>query len=345
MSLLSQLFQFPTISTTVSLPSIYTLPVNELAFVETDIKTIYSKILTDTLERTSGLKDEQIQVLWDNCLQSETNKGLVSLLADAMATKKDLFLIYSKELGTLRLADTAEQDRIKASYASGKPVDGELFVSFKNHTKSDLIRFYSIIEYCMTAGLYKQSNVAQSLQFKMKNLRGSVSVNDKEEVKNQVKTMAESLGKGKDIYMDAEDEITTSAPPIEPINEGLALVQGKKCFYLGMPLSYVNGEITKGISDTGEGDSKAVERGLKAYYYSIIKPVIEAMFGIKTTFNTQDFRMITAANEVLKTFELVGEEYISAENKLAIINKLFGVESELGEETPAPEPRFTPRGV
>lgn len=333
MSLLSELFTFPTISTTVSLPSIYKLPVEQLAFVDTDIRTIYSKILTDVLERTSGITDDQQKVLWDNCLQSETNKGLVSLLADAMAGKKDLFLIYSAKLGTLRQADQSEQSRIKEAYGKGQAVDGELFVSFKNFTKSDLIRFYSIIEYCIVSGLYKQANVAQALQFKMKNLRGAVAVNDKEEVKKQVQSMAEALGKGNDIYMDAEDEIANSSPSIDPIKEGISLVQGKKCFYLGMPMSYVNGEITKAMADTGEGDSKAVERGLKAYYYSIVKPVIEAMFGIKTSFNSQDFRMITAANEVLKTFELVGEEYISNENKLLIVNKLFGVTSELGKQT------------
>jgi hypothetical protein len=338
MALFSELFSFPTISTTVSLPSIYRLPVDQLSFVDTDIRTIYSKILTDVLERTSGIKEDQMPVLWDNCLQSQTNKGLVSLLADAMAGKKDLFLIYKPDLGTLREATSDEQNRIKDAYSKGQAVEGELFVSFKNYTKSELIRFYSIIEYCIVAGLYKQANVAQALQFKMKNLRGSVAVNDKEEVKKQVQGMAESLEKGKDIYMDAEDEIANSSPSIDPIKEGIALVQGKKCFYLGMPLSYVNGEITKGISDTGEGDSKAVERGLKAYYYSIIKPVVETMFGVKTTFNSQDFRMLTAANEVLKTFELVGEEYISAENKLLIVNKLFGVESELGEK---PEPTQT----
>lgn len=342
MALLSNLFSFPSISSTVTLPNIYKLPVEQLAFVETDIKTIYSKILTDVLERTTGIKDDQLPVLWDNCLQSETSKGLVSLLADAMAGKKDLFLIYSKQLGTLREATSDEQSKIKDAYSKGNAVEGELFVSFKNFTKSDLIRFYSIIEYCIVSGLYKQANVAQALQFKMKNLRGTVAVNDKEEVKTQVQAMAEALGKGSDVYMDAEDKIENASPSVDPIKEGIALVQGKKCFYLGMPLSYVNGEITKGISDTGEGDSKAVERGLKAYYYSIVKPVVEAMFGIKTSFNTHDFRMVEAANEVLKTFELVGEEYISQENKLLIVNKLFGVTSELGTESPAPQ---LPRGV
>lgn len=341
MAFLSELFSFPTISTNVSIGEIYKLPIASIAYVDTDIRTIYSKILTDVLERTSGITDEQLPVLWDNCLQSETNQGLVSLLADAMAGQKDLFMVYSKQLGTLRLANSSEEQKIKEAYKAGAGSKEGVYVSFKNYKRSDLILFYSLIEYSIIGGLYKQASVAQSLQFKMKNLRGTVATNDREAVKAQVKSMAESLAAGKDIYLDSEDTITNASPSVEPINEGLALVQGKKCFYLGMPLSYVNGEITKGISDTGEGDSKAVERGLKSYYYSIIKPVVEAMFEIKTSFNTHDFRMVEAANEVLKTFELVGEEYISSENKLLIVNKLFGVESKLG--TPAPTPAATPR--
>lgn len=332
MALFSELFSFPTISSTVTLPSIYTLPVEELAFVETDLKTIFSKILTDVLERTTGIPEGKESVLWDNCLQSETNKGLVSMLAEAMVQKKELFMVYNDKLGTLREATSDEQTKIKDAYKTGKGSTEGVYVSFKNFTKSDLIRFYSIIEYCMVAGLYKTSNVARSLQFKMKNLRGSVGGTDREEVKKQVLSMSESLGRGKDIYLDAEDQITTAAPSIDPIKAGIELVQGKKCFYLGMPLSYVNGEITKGISDTGEGDSKAVERGLKNYYYSVIKPVVEAMYGVKTSFNTHDFRMVEAANEVLKTFELVGEEYISSENKLLIVNKLFGVETKVDKK-------------
>lgn len=64
----------------------------------------------------------------------------------------------------------------------------------------------------------------------------------------------------------------------------------------------------------------------------MIKPVVEAMYGVKTSFNTHDFRMVEAANEVLKTFELVGEEYISSENKLLIVNKLFGVETKVDKK-------------
>jgi hypothetical protein len=91
-----------------------------------------------------------------------------------------------------------------------------------------------------------------------------------------------------------------------------------------MPLSYVDGEQTPGIGSTGEADTRAVERGLKQYYITIIKPTLEALFGIKTTFKSNDFRMIASGLEALKTFELVQDNTLmSQENMKLIVSKLF----------------------
>jgi len=338
MGTLSEFFGFAGNDATTpqdELPNIYPIGILESLFIETDLINLYSKILTDVLERTEGYPEGIIPVLWDNCLQSESSEGLVTLLSKAMSSKADLFLVYKADLGVLRKADNEEVQKIREDYKKlGKSNIG-VYLSFKNYNRSDMIKFYSALEYSTVGALYKSMNLSKAIQIKVNQLRAGVSLGDSAEAKAQGLKIAQGLAKGKDVLLDSEDTIETSKPDLTATKEAMLLTDAKRCFYSGMPLSYVNGEQTTGIGSTGEADTRATERGLKNYYFSIIRPVMEALFEAKTTFKTEDFRLLTPGLEALKTFELVGDEFMSPENKLLIINRLFGVDSELGE---APEP-------
>jgi hypothetical protein len=116
----------------------------------------------------------------------------------------------------------------------------------------------------------------------------------------------------------------------------LDLISKKQSFYLGVPPSYLVGEIKGGMTDTGKKDTKAIEQGLKGYFFSIAKPIADGLFGVKTTFKSNDFEMLTSALETLKTFDITSDEHLSKENKTEIVNKVFGLPK--GEKGDAPEP-------
>ena len=86
------------------------------SFVETDIIAIYSKILTDVLERTEGVPDDVEELMWDNCMQSNSCYGLITMLSKAMADKTELFLVYEKAVNVIQARDsrrgTADQGRL-----------------------------------------------------------------------------------------------------------------------------------------------------------------------------------------------------------------------------------------
>jgi hypothetical protein len=317
------------------LPDIFPLQISQSTFVQTDVVNIFSKILTDVLERTHGIPEKLQPLMWDNCLKSESNDGLISLLSKAMTKKEDLFLIYERAVNVLRLATPKEKEEIKLAYEKDGESSIGIFISFKNFTRSDMINLYSALEYCTVAALNKSMNLSKAIQMKMSDLRGSVSLSDSAEVKSQAKTVALALANGRDVLLDAKDVIETSKPDMEAVKEALLFLNQKRAFYLGLPESYINGEQTGGLGTTGENDTKAVERGLKAYYMSIFKPVIEKLFEIKTSYKSQDFRQISQALEALKTFELTSGQYLSDDNKTLILNKLFDFdEDEKGDEQP-----------
>ena len=340
MSILKKLgFNFGGSSEDSLLEDIYPFPLLLEAFVKNDVQALYKRILTDVLERTTGIKDDQKKLLWDNCMKSESNDGLVSLLSKAMAEKNELFLIYEKiaDDGVIRKATADEQSQIKADYAKKAGSDVGIYVSFKNFTLNDMIKLYSAIEYATINGLYVTANVSRAVQLKVSDLRGSVANTDATIAINQAKNMVKALKQGKGLLMDAKDIIETAKPDLSATTTAIDFINQKRSFYLGLPASYLEGVASKGLGDSGKGDNKKVESGLRNYYFSIIKPVTEDLFEVKTTFKSDDFESITTANETLKTFELTSNELLSMENKNVIINKLYGLpEDEVGD--PPEEP-------
>lgn len=325
-------FRALAVSDESELPEIFPLNVVSSVFVQTDVLNVYSKILTDCIERTQGIPEEVFPLLWDNCLQSEANHGLITHLAIAMVEKKDLFLVYDPAISLLRVADDAETQQIRLDYKKQGESSVGVFVSFKHYHRTDMIKIYSAMEYCVVASLNKMMNLSKAIQYKMSDMRSSVSLNDKEIAVEQAKSMAMALRNGKDIMMDQKDEVTTNTPDITSIKESILFLDSKRAFYYCMPLSYITGEQTGGIGSTGEGDMKAVERGLKQYFISIIKPVLEAIFDITVTFKSNDFRQIGSALEALKTFDLVSDNYITQDEKKIIIQRLLDLDPEVGGE-------------
>lgn len=339
MGALDRLFSFSKniVTDADELPEIFPMPVVLRDFIYTDVITIFSKILTDVLERTQGLQDDQFALMWDSCLKSSKSDGLITMLAKAMAYKKDLYLVYDRGVNLVREATDIEQTKIKAGYDEKATSDSGVFISFDSYRRSDMIRLYSALEYYTVASLYKSMNASKALQLKFKDLRGSVSLADSSIAKAQAQTIAKALGAGRDVMLDAEDSIETSTTDLTPVKESISFIANKMSFYLGLPASYITGEQTGGIGSTGESDTKAIERGLKNYFYSVMKPVLEALFDVKVNYKSQDFRQITSALEALKTFALVGGEFLSADNKTKIINALLDLPDDAeGDEEAAP---------
>lgn len=308
------------------LPDIFPLSIAKSDFVKTDVINIYTKILTDVIERTQGIPEDAESSLWDSCLASEASLGLISLLAEAMESKGELFLVY--KLGVIRKATEEEKRQIEEDYKKMNSSSVGVYISFKNYSRTDMVKLYSALEFCTIQALNKSLNLSKAIQLKMSDMRGSVSLSNVADAKAQAVAIAEGMAKGYDVMLDAKDVIETAKPDIASIESGMAFIDNKRSFYLGMPKSYINGDQTAGIGSTGEADTKAVERGLKNYYESIIRPVLSALFGINTEFKSQDFRMVSSGLEAVKTFSLIeGSPLISDEEKRMIVSKLFDLDN------------------
>lgn len=315
--------------TDVSLGTLFPFATKKADFVNEDILTTYTKILTDVISRTHGIGEKHEASLWDNCVQSESSKGLVTLLAEAMTYKRDLYLVYVSSVDLLRVATPDEERRIAIDYKEKSESKIGVFISFKNYRRTTMLKIYSEFEYCILASLNKLLGISQSLQVKIKNLRSGVSLSDSSIAIGQAKAIAKAIGDGHDVLIDADDQIVSSSPDTSSSEKSITFLNGKKAYILDLPLSYISGEQTGGIGSTGEADMRAVERGLKQYFHSIIKPVMKVIFNINVEFRSQDFREINSALEVIKTFELVeGSELLSKETMISLICRVFHIDNK-----------------
>ncbi len=310
--------------------NIFPLALIKNDFIHNDIVSTYQKILTDTIDRTFGIPKTAQWALWDNVIQSENNCGLVSMLAQAMADQKDLFIVYKPSIGVIRKADVSEEKIIRADYEkSGKSSIG-VFVSFKKYKRTTMFKIWSEFEYCLLAGMNKQLNLSQAMQVKINELRSSVSLNDSTVAIEQAKSIAAALKKGNDVMIDKADEIAVLNVNTEASEKAMSFLAQKKAWILSVTAAYLSGEQTGGIGSTGENDSRALENGLKQYFLTIIKPVCDQLFSVDCKFKSRDFRDMTTALEVLKTFDLVSNDSISQEAKQEIVARVFDL--DLDEE-------------
>ena len=310
------------------LENIYPLSLAQDSFIKSDILSTFLKILTDTMERTHGLPEKFVPVLWDNCLQNESSLGLISLLADAMTNKSDLFLVYVPSVKILRKATSQEETQIRDDFKKNGESKVGVYISFKKYRRTEMLEIYSIFEYCILASLNKSLNLSKAIQVKIFGMRSSVSLADSGVAVEQAKSIAKALKNGNDVMIDKEDTIETAVPDTSSIEKGILFLNGKRADILGLPIAYIAGEQTGGMGSSGENDMRAVERGLKQYFVSIIKPTLKALFGAEVEFKSQDFRQMTTALEVLKTFELTSNENMSKESKQEVVARVFDLDPD-----------------
>jgi hypothetical protein len=328
MSLIRSFFSFGSAggASSSGLVEIYPMATPCDVFIKTDILATYLKILTDVAERTHGLSDDQSKLLWDSCVQSDSADGIITLLADAMLGKAKLFLVYNKATKVVRRATANEATQIAADYEKSASSKIGIFISFEKFRLTDVLRIYSALEYCILSSLHKTVNIAKAVQLKMNELRASVALADADVAADQARSIAEALRKGEDILIDAKDSVSTSTPDTGPTKEAISFLDAKRSFYLRLPLAYISGLQTGGIGSTGEADMRAIERGLLPYFVSILRPVLEALFGVKLEYRSQDFRQIESAMNAMKTFDLVSDDYLSKQTKRAVISRMMNVD-------------------
>ena len=294
-------------------------------FEKIKTENLYKKILQRCYSRSEGAKDaEKIQSLFDSSERSGSPRGLISLLAKAMTDKAEIAVIY--EAGVVRLADSTEKEKIKKDYEDKAKSSLGILVSFKDYCLTDLVKGYMSMIYDILSSMNTQVGLAKALQIKVAMLRSTVSVNGKDEPIAQAKAINEALIKGQSVLMDEKDKVEVLTLDSDSVKNAMTLIYSQLCAEIGMPLSFVTGELTSGMSATGEADTNQQEEGLQDFFNSIFKPSCDKLYGWNLRFVSDDWRYFSAMIGSLIVVE--NTSLLSDEQKKAFAERLMPISSK-----------------
>jgi len=291
-------------------------------FEKIKTENLYKKILQRCYSRSEGAKDaEKIQSLFDSSEKSGSPRGLISLLAKAMADKAEIAVIYGS--GVTRLANSAEKEQIKKDYEKTAKSSLGILLSFKDYCLTDLVNGYMSMIYDILSTMNTQVGLAKALQIKVSMLRGTVSVNGKDEPIAQAKAINEALTKGQSVLLDEKDKVEVLALDSDSVKNAMTLIYSQLCAEIGMPLSFVTGELASGMSATGEADSNQQEEGLQDFFNSIFKPCCDKLYGWDLRFVSDDWRYFSSMIGSLIAVE--NSSLLSDQQKRAFADRLMPI--------------------
>jgi hypothetical protein len=101
------------------------------------------------------------------------------------------------------------------------------------------------------------------------------------------------------------------------------LIYSQLCAEIGMPLSFVTGELTSGMSATGEADTNQQEEGLQDFFNSIFKPSCDKLYNWNLRFVSDDWRYFSAMIGSLIAVE--NSSLLSEAQKKAFADRLMPI--------------------
>lgn len=296
----------------------YKLEVDRDSFTRFQISLLYQKILKRCYAKSSGLKDDQAQNLFDSVELSNAQYGTITLISNAMTYKKELILV--NDSGVIREATTEEADEIKKAYADGQKANG-VYMNFQKYTLTDILRVYMSLIYDIMSGAKVNLGLAKALQMKISDLRKTVAASSSEDIKAQAAAIAEALKDGKSVALDGNDKIETTELQTQQIVDGLKLVYGCLASVLGVSVAFVAGELTSGMAVTGEADVNANEDGIKDFFNSVFKPIHDKLFGVQLKFKTDNWRKVKEFASAIPYIE--SSMYATEEQKQRFFEYIF----------------------
>ena len=288
-------------------------------FVDFKVIPLYAKILRRCYAKSSGLSDEQAANLWDSVDLGDAQHGIINKVSFAMAKKKELILF--KDGGIVREAEQAEADQIKKDYEERGRSEKGVYLNFKKYAMTDVLRLYMAFIFEIIRGAWVNVNLTKALQLKIADARKTIAASDAADPMQVASNVVSALKDGKSVFLDAGDEVKTTDLQTQAIKDALSLVYGLLAGELGVSTSFICGELTSGMAVTGEADVNANEDGIKDFFNSVFKPIMDKLFGVSLKFKSDNWRRIKEFAQIIPFVETA--EYISEEKKRELLERLF----------------------
>ena len=306
------------------LPAPYRLTVDEAAFLNFKVKWLYEKILKRCYALSSGLDDDKARSLFDSVELGDATVGLIGLVAQALTDKTELILV--NDAGIVRVAEFNEAEEIKKDYAARGRSEKGVYLNFAKYTLTDILKCYMELIFEILKAERVNVGLAQAMQVKINRMRETISTSNADDPMKQAKNIVDALKGGKSVAIDAGDVIQTTDLQTQAVKDALLMVYGMLASDLGVSLSFVCGELTSGLSVSGEANANFDESGIRDFFITVFKPIVEKLFGVSLRFKTDNWRKVREYAQILPYIE--SSALLSDEQKAQLAVELMGVGEE-----------------
>lgn len=303
----------------------FNLSLKETEFVDYMVSDLYQSIFTMCFDKIifpdaeKDFKDKITPSFYDNLSVEGINKGIIKNLAYGIVQNQKVFLVNASAGDNIIVRQGTQEELQKYEKEQGN-IKNQIQMDFTKYNQSKALKlFYSMI-YWIIRATNTNVKISNSVLVKIAKLRELVAKEDADDVIKQAKEINDAIKRGNSIIADKDDtmerlEINSQATK-DALDVAFSLVSG----LIKMPLSFVNGELTTGLTQTGDSDNLAIERGLKNYYYTILKPCTEKLFDTKTRFTSDNTAKLKTLIGILPQLEL--STLLTDDEKRAIIEDL-----------------------
>lgn len=293
-------------------------------FVNKKLQNIYIAMLQECYKQSKGLDEKQAASLWDNFnyISSNATRGVIRLLAEAMATRSTAFIVYDKATGIARKALGDEQAQIMRDYEEKAKSDIGIACNFNRFYVTDLLKTYLGLLYNTLEAANTQVGLAKAVQVKAKDLRTTQSNDSNNEFIKQARSIVEGVKHGQSVLIDKDDMLELTKTDTKPTQEAVAFYSQLMAGELRVSTSFINGVLTAGMNSTGEAELDTNEDGIENFFTSIFKPACDNLFDVNLEFVTDNYRKIASMVKVLPYLE--SSEVVTTEQTQDFVNRMLG---------------------
>jgi hypothetical protein len=294
---------------------IFSMDITKEKFVEAYTKDLYKKILVDCANKTVSLDEKIEKVLFDNVLASENQKGLISYIADGLYDCSKITLFYYPK-----------QDIISNTELANDVKNKGVQLDFSNNYKNKVLKVYIGMIFDILSNFSTALNISKSLNYKIQDLRTLIDKDTIKDVENQSRKIIEAIKKGESVAIDKGDEVVLSSFDIAPAKQAIEEINKLIAGVMGLPISYINGELSTVIASSSNNESVAINRGIKNYWTSIFAPCVSQIFGKNISFQKDILTTLTNSIQVLQFLEMT--ELIDEKQKKILVNDILEIKNE-----------------
>lgn len=293
-------------------------------FIRYSIINLYKNILFLCYDKVKfagkdeKLKEDYSTVLFNNFSNGENSEGVFERVAKAMESKSVVEIVFDKinnKNFIVRTPIPEDQKQIK----DGTKKNYVKF-DFTDYIQTDLLKMYYTMIYYIIKSNNTNTLISNAVLVQMSKMRELVAKEDADDVIKQGKEIVQALKKGSSVLSDSGDTVKKMDLGNDNTENALKTAYSLIAGTIQMPLSFVNGELTTGLTQTGDSDNLAIERSLALYYYNIEKPCLEKLFDVKTMFIKDNTARLKVMINLLPSLE--ASDLLSDEEKRKIIEEL-----------------------